>query len=548
MSGRSPAATGMSTSFMAFENSTVHLHAAFRTGSTLLWSSSNKDPENLTFYEPLHERLADLSPGERWHIDESIADILGEDGDINAFSCYTPLLGAMNGVKHFRKSFAYERYFPDPLEGNLPLAHYLRSLELFARGRGQRPFLKYVRSQGRIGWIKQTCGGLHLALVRTCFDQFRSYIWNANRGNLYFFAATCEIFAKNVSVFDAELAAKIVRIRAFSSSNTAEEQVYYQRVAASLTLQQLYFVHAYVWKRQFRHALRAADAIFSIYAPQDRLASFGAFAADNGFKLDFSGVRASRTNGQPAYDERFQRIEALADYCLFDAGHAQAVEPAGGAKRYLDDALEAEAKAAERLAVFGPFERYSPMELLSAVDGGGPDAAAAPSPSPTGPFGAVDIVPALLTVPHRLTGDGDDLLRVEARAMYVPSGAALRWDPIARTYAVVSSQPETSLVGFGPHWVLQPGSYELALNYDATPRPSATAAGANVDIVADYGNIKVLPPTDLPLAGPVVRTFAFEAEESLPAFEVRVTATDASVRLLGYTIRRLSNGHQGAPA
>jgi hypothetical protein len=523
---------------MTFELPTIHIHAGFRTGSTLAWSSSRKDPVNLALYEPLHERLADLAAEERWYIDDSISEGLGAGRDLDTFSCYAPLLGAMGGVKNFRKSFAYERYFLDPLENNEGLARYLRSLELLARGRGERPVLKYVRSQGRIGWIKQTCGGVHFALARSCFDQFRSYVWNANRGNLYFLAATCEIFAKNVSVFDAELAAKLVQIQAFSSNNAAEEQAYYQRVAASLTLHQLYFVHAYLWKRQFRHALEAADAIFSIYAPMERLAEFSAFAADRGFHLDLSTVRPSLATGDLIRDERFTRLEALADYCLWDAGHVRPLKRSGAAARFLDPTLEAEAEAADRLSPHGPFERYSPMELLSTLDGPAREKEP-PSPSPAGPFGAVEIPPPLMTVPYRLTGDDDDLLRVDARAMYVPPGAALRWDPISRVHAIVSSQVDRSLIGFGPHWLLPPGAYEVVVSYDATPRQGAMHAAAEVDVVADYGNIAVLDPVGLTLRGPAAQRLTFKTTRPLPAFEVRVTATDAAIRLFGYTIRRL---------
>lgn len=526
---------------MTFEASTVHIHAGFRTGSTLAWSLSNKDPDNLAFYEPLHEKLADLAPGERWNLDDSISDILGDNEDVDTFSCYAPILNAMNGVRNFRKSFACERYFLNPLESNKALAHYLRSLELFARSRGKRPVLKYVRSQGRIGWIKQTCGGAHFALVRTCFDQFRSYVWNGNRGNLYFLAATCEIFAKNISVFDAELAAKLVRIELFSSMNAAEEQAYYQRIAAGLTLQQLYFIHAYLWKRQFRHALEAADAVFSIYAPAERLAEFSAFSAHHGFQLDLSSARASRAESDLRYDERFARLEALADYCLWDAGHVRPLKPGAGAACFLDPALEAEVEAAVRLSTHGAFERYSPMELLLALSDQAPKPSP-PEPCGSGAFGAVPIHPPLLTVPHRLTGDDDDLLRVDARAMYVAPGAALRREPVSQAYAIVSSQPSKALVGFGPHWSLPRGSYEVALNYQAVPRPGAREAAAEVDIVADYGNIVVREPVELKLEGPAVQMIRFEASAAMPAFEVRVMATDAEIRVFGYIIRRLPDG------
>ncbi|WP_132094774.1 hypothetical protein [Caulobacter sp. BK020] len=537
----------MSTNYMTFGSSTVHLHAGFRTGSTLAWSSSNKDPDNFAFYEPLHERLADLAPGEQWNLDDSISDILGNDSDVDMFSCYAPILNGMNGVKNFRKSFSYERYFLDPLEGNNALAHYLRSLELFARSRRKRPVLKYVRSQGRIAWIKRTCGGVHFALARACFDQFRSYVWNGNRGNLYFLAATCEIFAKNVSVFDAELAAKLVRIEAFFSTNAAEEQAHYQRIAAGLTLQQLYFVHAYLWKRQFRHALEAADAVFSIYAPPERLAEFDAFSANHDIKLDLSTARLSRAESDLRHDERFARLEALADYCLWDAGHVRPLKAGGGAARFLDAGLEAEAEAAARLSTHGPFERYSPMELLSALS----DRAlkpAPPEPCGSSAFGAVPIQPPLLTVPHRLTGDDDDILRVDARAMYVAPGAALRRDPLSQTDAIVSSQSAKSLIGFGPHWSLPRGSYEVAMSYHATPRPGAGQASAEIDIVADYGNIIVQEPVELELKGPAVQTLRFEARKLLPAFEVRVTATDAEIHLFGYIVRRLPDGAASRPA
>jgi hypothetical protein len=530
---------------MSFDLSTIHLHAGFRTGSTLAWSSLRKKDETLAFYEPLHEQLDSLISGEDWKVDESISRELGSAENLNVFDCYDSLLNVMGGVRNFRKSFAYERYFLKEYESNKGLAHYLRSLELLARSHGERPVLKYVRSQGRIAWIKHNCGGVHFALVRGCFDQFRSYLWNADHGNLYFLAATCEIFAKNVSAFDAELAAKIVKIRAFSSTNAAEEQVYYQRVVASLSLQELYFIHAYLWKRQFRHALDAADAVFSIYAPADRLAAFGAVAEQHRFELDLSTARASRVTGPPFFDERFERIEALADYCLWDAGHIRPLKAGQDVRTFLDPALEAEAAAAERLSETGPFERYSPMELLAALTDGALDVTLPPDPCPSGLFGAVALMPPLLTVPHRLTGDDNNLLRIDARAMYVPAGAALRRDPVSRTLAIVSSQPEVSVVAFGPHWLLPPGVYEVALSYDAIPRPGANAAEASLEIVADYGNVKVMEPVDLPLRGPMIETRAFEANQPLPAFEVRVMATDVTIHVRSYTVRRLWDAHVG---
>ncbi len=501
----------------------------------------------MAFYEPLHEQLDTLMAGETIHIDASIEEDLDSEHRLNIFGCYDPILNVMGGVRNFRKSFSYERYFLEEFENNEGLANYLGTLELLARSRAERPVLKYVRSQGRIAWIKQNCGGIHFALVRKCFDQFRSYLWNADRGNLYFLAATCEIFAKNVSAFDAELAAKIVKIRAFSSPNVAEEQVYYQRVAASLSLQELYFIHTYLWKRQFRHALEAADAVFSIHAPVDRLDAFGELTAQHRFELDLSTARASRVTGAPFFDESFERIEALADYCLWDAGHVRPATSGKKAERFLDADLEAEAIAAERLSKRGPFQRYSPMELLAAVTGA-TTATPPPDPCPSGLFGAVALVPPLLTVPHRLTSDDNNLLRVDARAMYLPAGAALRQDPVTRSLAIASSQPETSVVAFGPHWLLQPGVYEVALSYDATPRPGASVANASLDIIADYGNIEVLPPVDLPLHGPAIKTFTFQADYPLPAFEVRVTATDATIYVRGYTLRRLADTAEPQPA
>ncbi|PVM89682.1 hypothetical protein DDF62_11275 [Caulobacter radicis] len=449
-------------------------------------------------------------------------------------------------MRGFRKSFSYERFFLDRAEPAADLARYLNSLELLARSRGHRPVLKYVRSQGRIGWIRQNCGGVHLALLRPCFDQFRSYMWNAEHGNLYFMAANCQIFAQNVSAFDAELAAKLVKIPVFQSPNLAVEQAYYAKVAANLDIHQLYFIHAYLWKRQFRHALEAADAIFDIAAGPERIAEMNALMAEHDFKLDLSGVRPSKIDTMPQFKERFARIEALADYCLWSGGHVRMFKRRTPAHRFLQERLEAEAVQAERLSEVGPFERFSSMEMLGALDPEGRRAPELPDPCAASFFGGHSVPEPLRTVPHRLSGDADNVLRVDAQAMYVPPGAALRLDAQTQIYTITSARPERSLVAFGPHWVLPAGRYSLTLTYDGAPLPASADGAAMLDIVGDYGAIRVLEAQPLPLKGWANETVVFSCDRSVPAFEVRIHAEGAALRVASYTLRREDGQGPGA--
>jgi hypothetical protein len=153
----------------------IFIHAWWRSGSTYIWSKLRENKSCRCYYEPLHERIADLS----------LAAVKGEpDFGLSRalrhpppkkhyFAEYAKLL--RSGNLGYSTDLAYERYFLQPSQTDERLRNYLAGLISSAWAAKRRATLCFCRSQMRSAWMKQTFGGLHVAQIRNPADQWASF-------------------------------------------------------------------------------------------------------------------------------------------------------------------------------------------------------------------------------------------------------------------------------------------------------------------------------------------------------------------------------------
>jgi hypothetical protein len=153
----------------------IFIHAWWRSGSTYIWSKLRENKSCRCYYEPLHERIADLSVA-----------AVKEDPDFRLsralrhpppqkhyFAEYAKLL--RSGNLDYSTDLAYERYFLRPGQMDEQLRNYLGGLISSASAAKRRAILCFCRSQMRSAWMKQTFGGLHIAQIRNPADQWASF-------------------------------------------------------------------------------------------------------------------------------------------------------------------------------------------------------------------------------------------------------------------------------------------------------------------------------------------------------------------------------------
>lgn len=499
----------------------------------------------MSFYEPLHEILHSIDPsemkGEVTRLDDDHSTDIEAPEDRYPFLNFAPLLNPYGGVKRFHRSFADERYFLAEDDRHPRLAAYVSSLTELANQQGKRAFLKYVRSQGRIGFLKKYLGGVHIALVRDCFSQFVSYYRNADEGNLYFLAASVAIFAQNVALDPTDFAGRLLPIPVCTFENIAQRQVFYQKITAKMTLNELYFIHSYLWHRQLAHAVAHADEVLSIYAPPDILQAFADRVAPHGLEYDFSKRRAPRpVQGLVRSDDHLM-LDHLAQYCIHAGGHTQilrslargplAVEPALG--EVIDRLVDGDTQSV--------LSEYSISELLGVLREGQGPADDGNDWVVSRAFGAIRLIPPLLTRPNRRLSDPDDFLRFTARSLYLSVGASLRHDDDSGRDYISCAPTGLALVAFGPHFALDQGHYRFTIAYDAVALGKVgDEAAFMVEVVGQWGEVSFLAPTPKPLGPNQTTQVDITVAQMTQAVELKLHAAGVHLKVFSYTLERLA--------
>ena len=179
----------------------LFLHTGWRSSGTWIWSRLREDPAVMAFYEPLHEQLATLNgariarlrPG-AWNSGHSFA--------APYYSEFRDLLARRGrGVALYQERFAADRFFLEQDARDPALHAYIDSLIGHAREAGRVPVLKFCRSLGRVGWMRQHFpDAMHAVVLRDPQAQWRSARQQlANADNRYFLIGPLLILARNAT-------------------------------------------------------------------------------------------------------------------------------------------------------------------------------------------------------------------------------------------------------------------------------------------------------------------------------------------------------------
>ena len=153
----------------------IFVHAWWRSGSTYVWSKLRENDSCLCYYEPLHERNAELDlaavqAAPSLKLSQALRHPVPNK---HYFDEYAELLRSRN--LSYTPDLAYDRYLLQPAQKDERLRNYLDGLISSARAASRRPILCFCRSQMRSAWMKQNFGGIHLAQIRNPADQWTSF-------------------------------------------------------------------------------------------------------------------------------------------------------------------------------------------------------------------------------------------------------------------------------------------------------------------------------------------------------------------------------------
>jgi hypothetical protein len=177
----------------------VFLHTGWRTAGTWLWARFRALPWVEAYHEPLHEILDTLTAGTilRHRADTWTS---GHPALTHPYYHeYGPLLRATGGVEGFNASFVTEDFFADPDAKSPALHAYLTRLLDHATARGRQPVLKFCRSLGRVGWMRQVFPhAVHVAMLRNPASQFASaQHYLAHEDTPYFLVVPLAVLLRN---------------------------------------------------------------------------------------------------------------------------------------------------------------------------------------------------------------------------------------------------------------------------------------------------------------------------------------------------------------
>jgi len=298
----------------------LFIHSGWRSAGTWMWSEFRARPETMAFYEPLNELLVGMT-AENMPLERPGGWDSGHPDTRPYFEEYAPLLARRRGIRGYERSFAYDRYFMREDEAHPKLAAYLHSLLALAEPTGKIPVLKFVRSLGRVGWMRrQFPAATHVTILRDPLAQWASGSRFAQNQNPYFLAAPLAIVAQSLkhpavgAVVDA-LELRLDSLRKGSFDTTYRACVDF---VAQSSPKDLYRGSLAFWLPATFCAIRHADLTID----SDRLAESSTYRetiehdlfARTGIAVDFSRVRATKPADIPCGLSRdeLERIHGLA--------------------------------------------------------------------------------------------------------------------------------------------------------------------------------------------------------------------------------------------
>ena len=153
----------------------LFIHAWWRSGSTYIWSKLRGNESSICYYEPFHERIAELSldtieASPEVNRSKALRHPIQEK---NYFAEYANLIRS-NELPFFPE-FSYDSFLIAPEERAEKLKSYISKLIEAAFREQRKAVLCFCRSQMRIAWMKNTFGGVHVAQIRNPIDQWNSF-------------------------------------------------------------------------------------------------------------------------------------------------------------------------------------------------------------------------------------------------------------------------------------------------------------------------------------------------------------------------------------
>ncbi len=133
-------------------------------------------------YEPLNQSLATLSLRTLSMMRPAASKSRHPDDQRPYFEEFAPLLSSRtSGAAGYRPDFAYESFFMAPDDEFVELRDYIESLLRLARTSGKVPVIKFCRSLGRLGWMRQNFpDAAHIFVMRDPCSQWLS-AWRLSR-------------------------------------------------------------------------------------------------------------------------------------------------------------------------------------------------------------------------------------------------------------------------------------------------------------------------------------------------------------------------------
>ncbi|TAK43822.1 MAG: hypothetical protein EPO27_14120 [Betaproteobacteria bacterium] len=164
----------------------IFLHSGWRSGSTYLWNKFRRIDRFVAFYEPFNEILASVT-AERARTLSTLSWSGSNHPELDRpyFAEYGPLIDVA-GVRGYRESFALTNYFRN--DTDLEDQHdYLSGLLDHAASVGKVAVLGFVRSVGRVRWLRRRFDAVHILLIRDPVQQWASgHLQRIHHGNPYF--------------------------------------------------------------------------------------------------------------------------------------------------------------------------------------------------------------------------------------------------------------------------------------------------------------------------------------------------------------------------
>jgi hypothetical protein len=169
----------------------IFVHASARSGSTYVFNVFRRNPALLCFNEAIIDGKRDYARFRKERLAPNAG--LNQKWDVNHHfldrADYEEFLEAWDEVMHLCPEFpTFQDYLP---RGALAadLTDYIGALIKYARAQGKRPVLCEINSRGRVGALRGTFGGFHIAQYRDPISQFGSYFRALVEGGSWGFLA-----------------------------------------------------------------------------------------------------------------------------------------------------------------------------------------------------------------------------------------------------------------------------------------------------------------------------------------------------------------------